>query len=215
MGRIASFICKQQNFLNNLSADYLCIYGFQEKERRGDRERESKEKEKKTANGHLFIPVSQSPSTACQHCTKLLHNKETFLCNSKTHSDLLFFTPQLCPSFWIYFYFLSLFPSETCAFMSLLTFPSFLYISLTSSCFLPFFIYSFPWAVSVSLSLNKAHRLIIDFTWFIFKAEPHSLGRTIGPSEPPVVICNSMVMVNVFAVLKAKTDLMLCLCYCH
>uniref|UniRef100_A0A7N5ZVI3 A-kinase anchor protein 13-like n=1 Tax=Anabas testudineus TaxID=64144 RepID=A0A7N5ZVI3_ANATE len=53
-----------------------------EKERKGDRERENKEREKKTANGHLFIPVSQSPSTACQHCTKLLHNKETFLCNN-------------------------------------------------------------------------------------------------------------------------------------
>ncbi|KAM7413850.1 hypothetical protein PAMA_018915 [Pampus argenteus] len=52
-----------------------------EKERKGEKERESKEREKKTANGHLFIPVSPSPSTACQHCTKLLH-KETFLCNN-------------------------------------------------------------------------------------------------------------------------------------
>ncbi|XP_037622082.1 A-kinase anchor protein 13-like isoform X4 [Sebastes umbrosus] len=53
-----------------------------EKERKGERERESKEREKKSANGHLFIPVSPSPSTACQHCSKLLHNKETFLCNN-------------------------------------------------------------------------------------------------------------------------------------
>ncbi|XP_068578877.1 A-kinase anchor protein 13-like isoform X4 [Cebidichthys violaceus] len=53
-----------------------------EKEKKGERERESKEREKKSANGHLFISVSPSPSTACQHCTKLLHNKETFLCNN-------------------------------------------------------------------------------------------------------------------------------------
>ncbi|XP_051239077.1 A-kinase anchor protein 13 isoform X3 [Dicentrarchus labrax] len=53
-----------------------------EKERRGERERESKEREKKSSNGHLFIPVSPSPSAACQHCTKPLHNKETFLCNN-------------------------------------------------------------------------------------------------------------------------------------
>ncbi|XP_031734591.1 A-kinase anchor protein 13-like isoform X5 [Anarrhichthys ocellatus] len=53
-----------------------------EKEKKGERERESKERDKKSANGHLFIPVSPSPSTACQHCTKLLHNKETFLCNN-------------------------------------------------------------------------------------------------------------------------------------
>ncbi|XP_056272585.1 A-kinase anchor protein 13-like isoform X3 [Pseudoliparis swirei] len=53
-----------------------------EKEKKGERERESKEREKKSANGHLFIPVSPSPSAACQHCTKLLHNKETFLCNN-------------------------------------------------------------------------------------------------------------------------------------
>ncbi|XP_027134513.1 A-kinase anchor protein 13-like isoform X5 [Larimichthys crocea] len=53
-----------------------------EKEKRGEKERESKEREKKSANGHLFIPVSLSPSTGCQHCTKLLHNKDTFLCNN-------------------------------------------------------------------------------------------------------------------------------------
>ncbi|XP_070763222.1 A-kinase anchor protein 13-like [Enoplosus armatus] len=53
-----------------------------EKEKKGERERESKEREKKSANGHLFLAVSPSPSTACQHCTKLLHNKETFLCNN-------------------------------------------------------------------------------------------------------------------------------------
>ncbi|XP_044047786.1 A-kinase anchor protein 13-like isoform X3 [Siniperca chuatsi] len=53
-----------------------------EKERRGERERESKEREKKSANGHLFLPVSLSPSAACQHCTKLVHNKEMFLCNN-------------------------------------------------------------------------------------------------------------------------------------
>ncbi|XP_054475258.1 A-kinase anchor protein 13 isoform X2 [Anoplopoma fimbria] len=53
-----------------------------EKERKGERERDSKEREKNSANGHLFIQVSPSPSTACQHCTKLLHNKETFLCNN-------------------------------------------------------------------------------------------------------------------------------------
>ncbi|XP_034391925.1 A-kinase anchor protein 13 isoform X3 [Cyclopterus lumpus] len=53
-----------------------------EKERKGERERESKEREKKSANGHLFIPISPSPSTACQHCIKLLHHKETFLCNN-------------------------------------------------------------------------------------------------------------------------------------
>ncbi|XP_068460217.1 A-kinase anchor protein 13-like isoform X2 [Clinocottus analis] len=53
-----------------------------EKERKGERERECKEREKKSTNGHLFIAVSPSPSTACQHCIKLLHNKETFLCNN-------------------------------------------------------------------------------------------------------------------------------------
>ncbi|XP_059191879.1 A-kinase anchor protein 13 [Centropristis striata] len=53
-----------------------------EKERKGEKERESKEREKKSANGHLFIPVSPSSSTVCQHCTKLLNNKETFLCNN-------------------------------------------------------------------------------------------------------------------------------------
>ncbi|XP_029290435.1 A-kinase anchor protein 13-like isoform X2 [Cottoperca gobio] len=53
-----------------------------EKERKGEKERESKEREKKSTNGHLFIPVSQCPSTACQHCTKPLHNKDTFLCNN-------------------------------------------------------------------------------------------------------------------------------------
>ncbi|XP_038563070.1 A-kinase anchor protein 13-like isoform X3 [Micropterus salmoides] len=53
-----------------------------EKERRGERERESKEREKKSANGHLFFPVNPSPSTACQHCTKLLYNKESFICNN-------------------------------------------------------------------------------------------------------------------------------------
>ncbi|XP_039989550.1 A-kinase anchor protein 13-like isoform X2 [Xiphias gladius] len=53
-----------------------------EKERRGEKERESKEREKKSANGHLFIPVSPSSSAACQHCSKALHNKDTFLCNN-------------------------------------------------------------------------------------------------------------------------------------
>ncbi|XP_037308074.2 A-kinase anchor protein 13 isoform X3 [Pungitius pungitius] len=53
-----------------------------EKERKGERERESKEREKKSASGHLFLPVSPSPSTACQHCSKLLNNKETFLCSN-------------------------------------------------------------------------------------------------------------------------------------
>ncbi|XP_008302665.1 A-kinase anchor protein 13 [Stegastes partitus] len=53
-----------------------------EKERRGETKRESKEREKKSASGHLFIPISLPASTACQHCTKLLHNKETSLCNN-------------------------------------------------------------------------------------------------------------------------------------
>ncbi|XP_040893517.1 A-kinase anchor protein 13 isoform X2 [Toxotes jaculatrix] len=53
-----------------------------DKERRGEKERESKEKEKKSSNAHVFIPVSPCPSTACQHCTKPLHNKDTFLCNN-------------------------------------------------------------------------------------------------------------------------------------
>ncbi|XP_070686695.1 A-kinase anchor protein 13-like [Pempheris klunzingeri] len=53
-----------------------------EKERRGEKERESKEREKKSANGHLFVPISPSPSMACQHCAKLLHNKDMLLCNN-------------------------------------------------------------------------------------------------------------------------------------
>ncbi|KAM8893040.1 uncharacterized protein AB9W97_012741 isoform 4-T4 [Spinachia spinachia] len=53
-----------------------------EKERKGERERESKEREKKSASGHLFMPVSPPASTACQHCSKLLNNKETFLCSN-------------------------------------------------------------------------------------------------------------------------------------
>ncbi|KAI3371769.1 hypothetical protein L3Q82_024322 [Scortum barcoo] len=57
-----------------------------EKERRGEKERESKDREKKSANGHLFLPVIPSPSTACQHCTKLLH-KETFLCNTTSSAS--------------------------------------------------------------------------------------------------------------------------------
>ncbi|KAK2841770.1 hypothetical protein Q5P01_011970 [Channa striata] len=53
-----------------------------DKERRGERDREGKDREKKNANGHLFVQVSSCASAACQHCTKLLHNKETFLCNN-------------------------------------------------------------------------------------------------------------------------------------
>ncbi|XP_058500658.1 A-kinase anchor protein 13 isoform X2 [Solea solea] len=53
-----------------------------EKERRGEKEQESKEREKKSASGHLFVPVSPPLSTACQHCTKPLHNKDTFHCNN-------------------------------------------------------------------------------------------------------------------------------------
>ncbi|XP_069018084.1 A-kinase anchor protein 13-like isoform X2 [Embiotoca jacksoni] len=53
-----------------------------EKERKAESKRESKEREKKSASGHLFIPISPPASTACHHCTKLLHNKETFLCNN-------------------------------------------------------------------------------------------------------------------------------------
>ncbi|XP_055365360.1 A-kinase anchor protein 13-like isoform X4 [Betta splendens] len=47
-----------------------------EKEKRGDRERDREKK----SNGHVFIQLSPSPSSACQHCTKLLH-KEPFLCS--------------------------------------------------------------------------------------------------------------------------------------
>ncbi|XP_039665953.1 A-kinase anchor protein 13 isoform X4 [Perca fluviatilis] len=54
-----------------------------EKERKGEKARESKEREKKSANGHLFILVSSSPSTAgCQHCSKALPSKESFLCSN-------------------------------------------------------------------------------------------------------------------------------------
>ncbi|XP_077953992.1 uncharacterized protein LOC120808992 isoform X6 [Gasterosteus aculeatus] len=53
-----------------------------EKERKGERERESKEREKKSASGHVFIPAGASPSAACQHCSKVLNSKETFLCNN-------------------------------------------------------------------------------------------------------------------------------------
>ncbi|KAK2918323.1 A-kinase anchor protein 13 isoform X1 [Channa argus] len=53
-----------------------------EKERRGEKDRESKEREKKNPNGHVFVQVSPPPSATCQHCIKLLHNKETFLCNN-------------------------------------------------------------------------------------------------------------------------------------
>ncbi|KAM9807474.1 A-kinase anchor protein 13 [Neosynchiropus ocellatus] len=52
-----------------------------EKERRRDGEREGKE-EKKKSNGHQFLPVSPAPQASCQHCTKPLHHKETFACNS-------------------------------------------------------------------------------------------------------------------------------------
>ncbi|XP_056242437.1 A-kinase anchor protein 13-like isoform X5 [Seriola aureovittata] len=55
---------------------------FQEKDRRGEKERESKEREKKSANNHVFIPVSPSPSTSCQHCTRPLNNKDTLFCNN-------------------------------------------------------------------------------------------------------------------------------------
>ncbi|KAG7231022.1 hypothetical protein INR49_025051 [Caranx melampygus] len=53
-----------------------------EKDRRGEKERESKDREKKSANNHVFILVSQSPSTSCQHCTRTLHNKDTLFCNN-------------------------------------------------------------------------------------------------------------------------------------
>ncbi|XP_029910505.1 A-kinase anchor protein 13 isoform X2 [Myripristis murdjan] len=53
-----------------------------DKERRVEKERESKDREKKMADGHVFIPVSPSPSTTCQQCTKLLSTKEAFLCNN-------------------------------------------------------------------------------------------------------------------------------------
>ncbi|KAA8590721.1 hypothetical protein FQN60_014655 [Etheostoma spectabile] len=54
-----------------------------EKERKGEKARESKEREKKSANGHLFILVSSPPSTAgCQHCSKALPCKESFLCSN-------------------------------------------------------------------------------------------------------------------------------------
>ncbi|KAK5867946.1 hypothetical protein PBY51_012398 [Eleginops maclovinus] len=53
-----------------------------EKEKKGEKEREIKEKEKKSTNGHLFLPVSPGASSCCQHCSKPLHNKDTFLCNN-------------------------------------------------------------------------------------------------------------------------------------
>ncbi|XP_035813229.2 A-kinase anchor protein 13-like isoform X3 [Amphiprion ocellaris] len=53
-----------------------------EKERRGESKRECKEREKKSASGHLFIPINPPAATVCQHCTKRLHNKETSFCNN-------------------------------------------------------------------------------------------------------------------------------------
>ncbi|XP_078024406.1 uncharacterized protein akap13b isoform X2 [Epinephelus lanceolatus] len=55
-----------------------------EKDRKGERERESKDRDKKSANDHVLLPVSPSPSTAS---IKVLHNKETFLCNTASSAS--------------------------------------------------------------------------------------------------------------------------------
>ncbi|XP_049430347.1 A-kinase anchor protein 13 isoform X3 [Epinephelus fuscoguttatus] len=57
-----------------------------ERDRKGERERESKDRDKKSANDHVLLPVSPSPSTAS---IKVLHNKETFLCNTASSASSL------------------------------------------------------------------------------------------------------------------------------
>ncbi|KAK0141784.1 A-kinase anchor protein 13 [Merluccius polli] len=53
-----------------------------DKEKRGEKERESKEREKRPMNGHAFSPASPPSSAACQQCPRPLLAKETFLCTN-------------------------------------------------------------------------------------------------------------------------------------
>lgn len=64
----------------------MLVFQEKEKDRRGEKERETKERDKKTSNGHLFTPVCPSAATCCQHCNKLLQNKESLHCSRKTFS---------------------------------------------------------------------------------------------------------------------------------
>uniref|UniRef100_A0A8C4ZB99 A-kinase anchor protein 13 n=1 Tax=Gadus morhua TaxID=8049 RepID=A0A8C4ZB99_GADMO len=58
-----------------------------DKEKRGEKEREGKEREKRPVNGHAFSPASHPPSGACPHCGRLFLAKDTFLCTSKSTSQ--------------------------------------------------------------------------------------------------------------------------------
>uniref|UniRef100_A0A096LW12 Phorbol-ester/DAG-type domain-containing protein n=1 Tax=Poecilia formosa TaxID=48698 RepID=A0A096LW12_POEFO len=53
-----------------------------------DKDKESKEKDKKAVNGHIFTPVSSNQFLQCSQCNKAFNGKEAFCCtycNASVH----------------------------------------------------------------------------------------------------------------------------------
>uniref|UniRef100_A0A4W6G3H1 Si:dkey-172h23.2 n=1 Tax=Lates calcarifer TaxID=8187 RepID=A0A4W6G3H1_LATCA len=62
--------------------------GDAEMNQRREKDKEGKEKDKKTVNGHQFTPVSSSQLTQCSQCNKAFNSKDAFHCthcNASVH----------------------------------------------------------------------------------------------------------------------------------
>ncbi|KAM4602724.1 A-kinase anchor protein 13 [Polymixia lowei] len=59
-------------------------------EKRAEKDRETKEKDKRLLNGHLFSVVSSTPAALCLHCNKSFNAKDVFhcsYCNASVHKS--------------------------------------------------------------------------------------------------------------------------------
>lgn len=65
---------------------HFCVQN-KEKERMKAREKETKERESRYSNGHLFTSLSVSATTLCSACNKSITAKEALSCPSESRSS--------------------------------------------------------------------------------------------------------------------------------
>lgn len=57
-----------------------------EKERLKEREKEAREREARSSNGHLFTSLTVSSTTLCSSCNRSITAKEALSCPGNTHT---------------------------------------------------------------------------------------------------------------------------------